>query len=59
VDEIRVADRDVKEYLGNRMARFLDGGATPDVIAGALPDARVVPGLIRTLEQRIMEIAAL
>jgi predicted nucleotidyltransferase len=59
VEEIRSAERDVRRYLADRTSRFLDGGATPDVIAGALPDARLVPGIVRATQERLVEIAGI
>jgi hypothetical protein len=59
VEEVRSAERDGRRYLAERAARFLDGGATPDIIAGALPDARLAPGIVRATEARFVEIASL
>jgi predicted nucleotidyltransferase len=59
IDEIRGAEADVRQYLAHEASRFLSGGATPDIIAGTLPDARLVPGIIRTVERRFVEIAGL
>jgi hypothetical protein len=59
IEEIRRAEVDVRRYLAERASRFLAGGATPDIIAGALPDARLVPGIVRATEERFVEIAAL
>lgn len=59
VEEIRAADEAARRYVADQTRRFIERGATPDVIAGALPDARVVPGMVRAVEQRFVEIAGL
>lgn len=59
VSEIAGSEPEVRAYLVAQTRRFMDTGATPDVIAGALPDARIVSGLIGDVEDRFLEIASL
>jgi hypothetical protein len=59
VEEIRRSEDEVRRYLVECTAGFLSGGATPDIIAGSLPDARLVPGIVQTVELRFVEMAGL
>jgi hypothetical protein len=59
VGEIREAEGRVRGYIATQTSAFLGGGATPEVIAGTLPDARLMPGLVRSVEERLFEIARL
>jgi predicted nucleotidyltransferase len=59
VAETRSADSEVRQYLADHTRGFLESGAAADVIAGALPDARLAPELLRSVEERFRAIAAL
>ena len=55
--EILATDSDVRAFLAAETRRFLDAGVAGDVIAGALPDARDVPGLLDRVVARFVAIA--
>lgn len=55
IDEIHDCDADVRDFLRHETQRFLEGSAI-DVIAGAFPEAKDVPGLLRLVEARFRQI---
>jgi predicted nucleotidyltransferase len=56
-DEILFSERNLQEYLAQQAAAFLKSGAADDVIAGALPDARTVSGLVGRVRRQFEAIA--
>lgn len=57
--EVELADREIRGWLAEQTRRFLDEPTAGDVIAGALPDARLDPTLISRARARLEQIAAL
>lgn len=57
--EISAADLDLRNYVAEKTRGFLASGAAQDVIAGALPDARLLPGLVPEVRNRFEAIAKL
>ena len=55
--EILATDQDVRAFVAAETRHFLDSVVTGDVIAGALPDARDVPGLLEQVAGRFEAIA--
>jgi predicted nucleotidyltransferase len=55
--EILSSERELQAYLTQRTTEFLRSGAADDVIAGALPDARTVSGLVGEVRSRFEAIA--
>ena len=52
LDELAEARQDLRDYLVARTSSFLGSGVAEDVIAAALPDVRIVAGLLpRVLER--------
>jgi hypothetical protein len=50
--EIAESRQDLRNYLSAETSSFLASGLAEDVIAGALPDARMVEGLVRRVFER-------
>lgn len=50
--EIAVSRQELREYLVAETRSFLASGLAEDVIAGALPDARMIEGLVRRVLER-------
>lgn len=57
--EFRSADRELQVYVADQGAAFLGSGAADDVIAGALPDARTIEGLVGRVRRRFEAIAGI
>ena len=55
--EILATERDIRAFVAEEARRFLASGVTGDVIAGSLPDARDVPGLLDRVGRRFEAIA--
>ena len=55
--EIIATERDIRAFVAAEARRFLASGVTEDVIAGSLPDARDVPGLLDRVGRRFDAIA--
>ena len=55
--EIIATERDIRAFVAAETRRFLNSGVTDDVIAGSLPDARDVPGLLDRVVRRFEAIA--
>jgi len=55
--EIVATERDVRAFVAAQTRRFLASGVAEDVIAGSLPDARLVPGLLDRVGERFKAIA--
>jgi hypothetical protein len=55
--EVLATDQGVRAFVAAEARHFLDSGVTGDVIAGALPDARDVPGLLERVARRFEAIA--
>lgn len=55
--EIVATDSDIRAFVAAETRRFLNSGVTDDVIAGSLPDARDVPGLLDRVVRRFEAIA--
>jgi len=55
-DEIADADPEVREYLASEVSVFIESVAVESVIAGALPDARMLPGLVSDVLHRFHRI---
>jgi len=50
--ELTEARQDLRDYLIAKTSSFLESGIAEDVIAAALPDARMIAGLVpRVLER--------
>lgn len=58
-DETRSSERNLRAYLAQKAAAFLTSGVAEDAIAGALPDARAVAGLVAKVRSRLQGIAEL
>jgi predicted nucleotidyltransferase len=56
-DEIRSSERELQAYLTEQTTAFLRSGAAEDAIAGALPDARTIEGLVAKVRNRFEVIA--
>lgn len=56
VDEVEAADRELREWIGRRVARFLPSEQASELIAAFLPETRQVPGLRSTVTDRMAEI---
>lgn len=56
VDEVEAADRELREWIGRRVARFLPSEQAGELIAAFLPETRQVPGLRSTVTDRVAEI---
>jgi hypothetical protein len=50
--EIAASRQELREYLVAETRSFLASGLAEDVIAGALPDARMIEGLVRRVLER-------
>jgi hypothetical protein len=59
LEELRATERDVRRYVAIQTRTLLNSGVAEDVLAGALPDARQVPGLIERVLRRLEAIAQL
>ena len=55
--DIIATERDIRAFVAAEARRFLASGVTEDVIAGSLPDARDVPGLLDRVRRRFEAIA--
>jgi predicted nucleotidyltransferase len=56
--EIAESREDLRHYLMAATKSFLESGLTEDVIAAALPDARIIPGLVPRVLERFRAILA-
>ena len=56
-DETRSSEPDLRAYLAQEAAAFLASGVAQDAIAGALPDARTVAGLVGKVRSRFQALA--
>jgi hypothetical protein len=59
LEELHVSDEDVRRYVGGQVRALLESGLAEDVVAGALPDSRLVPTLVATTMRRLEMIAQL
>jgi hypothetical protein len=59
LDELQVADQELRGYVAGQTSDFLRSGVADDVILGALPDARLVPGTTGVVRGRLEAIAGL
>ncbi len=57
--EIRSSTPELQRYLSDQTGAFLDSGVADDVIAGALPDATTVRGLVGRVRAQFETIRAL
>lgn len=57
VDEIGATGSELREYLVKQATDFVDSSVLEDVIAGALPDAAQIPGLLPRVSGRFSEIS--
>ncbi|MGH7627871.1 MAG: hypothetical protein ACREOF_00460 [Gemmatimonadales bacterium] len=55
--EIGVSEMRLRVWLAERTGQFLADDLAADVIAGALPDAALIPGLIAETRARLQAIA--
>lgn len=55
--ELRVTDRDVRQYVAAQTRMLLESARAEDVVAGALPDARLIPDLVPRVLARLEEIS--
>lgn len=53
VDEVEAADRELREWIGRRIARFLPSEQAGELVAAFLPEVRQVPGLQSTVTDRV------
>lgn len=58
-EEIAAAPADVRRWVASETAAMLASGDGEYAIAGALPDARRIPGLVAAVEGRLRRIAAM
>lgn len=56
VDEVEAADRELREWIGRRVARFLPSEQAGELIAAFLPETRQVPGLRSKVTNRLAEL---
>lgn len=59
MEELRACDAGVRSYVAAQTRLFLESGFALDVIAGALPDARLIPDLVGRVEKRLASVAVL
>jgi hypothetical protein len=59
LDEIDAAEPELREFLIRSTASMFDAGVAEDVIAGALPETRAVPGLLSTVMATFEQITLL
>jgi hypothetical protein len=59
VDELRATEGDVRQYVASQTRTLLDSGLADAVVAGALPDARVIPDLVMRVIERLGAISRL
>jgi hypothetical protein len=57
--ELRESESDVRAYIAERTRMLLESGRAGDVVAGALPDARLIPNLIPRVLTRLEEMSQL
>lgn len=57
--EIVATEPDIRAFVAAETRRFLGSGVAEGVLAGSLPDARIVPGLLDLVARRFEAIAAL
>ena len=57
--ELRQSEGDVREYVANQSRLLLQSDRLEDVVAGALPDARLIPDLVARVITRLEEIGRL
>jgi hypothetical protein len=55
-EEIRSSEPKLQVYLGEQTTAFLGSGSADDAIAGALPDARTIVGLVGLVRSRFQAI---
>ena len=55
--ELQETEREVREYVAEQTKALLESGRAEDVVAGALPDARLIPGLVPRVLARLEEIS--
>jgi len=58
-DEKTASEPSLRAYVALGTVAFLASGVADDVIAGALPDARALPGLVTTVRGRFQALAEL
>ncbi len=59
LEEVRSAEEDVRDYVASQARVLLETGIALDVVAGALPDARLIPDLVTRLIGRLEAISRL
>lgn len=59
VDELRAAESDVRRFVAEQTGVLLETGVVDDVVAGALPDARLIPDLVTRVMERLEAIGRL
>lgn len=57
--ELQESEGDVREYVADRTRIMLQSGRVEDVVAGALPDARLIPDLVARATKRLEEMSQL
>lgn len=59
LDELRAAESDVRQFVAEQTGVLLEAGVAEDVVAGALPDARLMPNLVTRVIERLEAIGQL
>jgi hypothetical protein len=57
--ELQAGESDVRDYVANQTGVLLEAGIVGDVVAGALPDARLIPNLVTRVIERLEAIGQL
>lgn len=59
LDELRAAESDVRQFVADQTRVLLEASIVGDVVAGALPDARLIPNLVTRVIGRLEAIGQL